>query len=90
MRIAIVYTTPFSEMAHTEGETLTLQTATLGDLVEVLGKRLGPKFKEALIDPSTQEVRSGMIILLHGRQSELSTKLKNGDEVAFLMAMAGG
>lgn len=90
MRIAIAYTPPFSEIAHTEREMVTLPDATLADLVGVLAERHGPKFKEALVDSDTGDVLHGMVILLNGQRSELRTRLEDGDEVAFLMAMAGG
>ncbi|MFC1864308.1 MoaD/ThiS family protein [Chloroflexota bacterium] len=90
MRIAIAYATPFSEIAHTEREMVTLQGTILADLVGLLAERHGPKFKDVLVDSDTGDVLHGMVILVNGRRSDLMTRLENGDEVAFLMAMAGG
>lgn len=90
LRVAIVYTTPFSEIASTESETVMLPVATVTDLVGVLAKRFGPKFEETLIDSDIRDIRPGMVILLNGHRCDLSTKLEDGDEVGFLMAMAGG
>ncbi len=90
LKIAIVYTSPFSEITHTESETVTLQGASLASLVGLLAEKHGPRFKQTLIDSDTGELLSGNVILLNGQRSGLKARLKDGDEVAFLMAMAGG
>lgn len=90
MRVTAVYFSPFSNMTHLERETVTLKGSTLAELVETLAQKHGTSFKEALIDPHTGGFLPGMTVLRDGRRLDLSARLQDGDEVVFVMAIAGG
>ena len=90
MKVAAVYAPPFNDLTRLEKETVALEGGTLADLVAAIAARHGAPFRETFLDPQSGEIVPGMVALLNGRRVGLSAALADGDEVAFLMAMAGG
>ena len=90
MTVTAVYGSGFSQITGLQRETVRLDGDTLGDLIEILQERHGGEFREALVDPHTGNILPGMTVLVGGRRLDPSAKIANGDEVAFVMAIAGG
>ena len=71
------------------------EKATIKEMLKDLSENFDHDFKEAIIDPKTQEVSSHIRILVNGRHyqflpNRLNTELKEGDEVALFPPIAGG
>lgn len=64
--------------------------AKLGDLLEELTKRYGPKFKGELFQPGKWEVKPYIKVLLNGHGAELKARLSEGDVVAIFPPVGGG
>ena len=89
-KVRTSYLAMFSEVTGRDSDIVVLDQPTLGRLVETVGNKYGPKFREALFDPDTDEFMPGVAVLVNGRRLPLDAKLNDGDEVAFLVAYAGG
>ena len=77
-----------------EGE-MEVEHATIRELLTGLSERYGTRFKDQVLDPQTNEVRSENQILLNGRHYRylpegLDTELKEGDFLAIFPLVAGG
>ena len=90
MTVTAVYVSGFSQITHLQRETVSLAGETLGDLIAALQERHGPEFRDAIVDPHTGNILPGMAVLVGGHRLDPSAKIANGDEVAFVMAIAGG
>ena len=90
IEIKAVYHAVFEELAGRSGEQIALDQSSFGALVEHLDLRYGHSFVDTLLDRRTGYFKSGVIALANGRQLEPSTVLADGDEVVFLVALAGG
>ena len=90
MKVTVIYVSPVSDITHQKNEAVTLAGTTLGDLLEALAEKHGTSFKEAFTDFPTGGMLPGMAALVNGRRLDLNAKLEEGDEVAFVMAIAGG
>lgn len=90
MRVTAVYVSGFSHLTDLERETVSLEGDTVGDLIEALQERYGRAFRDAIIEPHTGGILPGMAVLVGGHRLDPGAKLSNGDEVAFVMAIAGG
>lgn len=90
IEIKAVYHAVFEELAGRRGEQITLEQSSFGALIEQLDLRYGRSFVDTLLDRRTGYFRAGVIALANGHQVEPSTALAHGDEVVFLVAMAGG
>lgn len=66
------------------------ERVTLSDLFQALVVRYGDGFKEMLFGSETEGVSPGVQVLVNNRLFPLEAQLKDGDEVAFVMALAGG
>lgn len=62
----------------------------VGDLLEDLTKRYGPKFEGELFQPGTRKVKAYIKVLLNGHGAELKAKLSEGDVVAIFPPVGGG
>lgn len=90
IEIKAVYHAVFEELAGRCGEQIALDQSSFGALIEQLDRRYGRCFGDTLLDRRTGYFKPGVIALANGRQLEPSTALADGDEVVFLVAMAGG
>ena len=90
IEIKAVYHAVFEELTGRQGEQIALDQSSFGALIEQLDLRYGRSFVDTLLDRRTGYFKSGVIALANGRQLEPSTALAHGDEVFFLVAMAGG
>jgi MoaD family protein len=80
-----------------DGVSLELETeeATLRDALNVLSNQYGKRFEDIMFDPLTQEIKRSILILLNGQPyinlgKRLDSELKDGDEITFCPALAGG
>lgn len=80
----------FQDIAARKQDTMQFDRPTLADVLAEIERRYGRKFIDAAIDPRTNDLRAGVMMLVNGRHIDFSTPLNEGDEVAFLMSMAGG
>jgi len=67
---------------------------TVGDLIDFLSERYDSSFKEELIDPQTNELRSLYRIFVNGRDidslSKLKTRIREGNKILFFPPVSGG
>jgi len=80
----------FEQLAGRPGERIALEPPSFDALIEALDLRYGRSFCDTLLDRRTGYFKAGAIALANGRQLEPSTTFADGDEVFFLVAMAGG
>ena len=66
------------------------ERAKVGDLLEELTKRYGPKFEEELFQAGKREVKAYIKILLNGHGAELKARMSEGDVVAIFPPVGGG
>ena len=91
IRVKTWYHGPFSDLADREQEDIILaERSTPADLFHSLVAKYGDGFQEMLFTPETGEISPGVLVLVNNTLFPQDTQLKNGDEVAFLMAVAGG
>ena len=91
-RVKTLYTSLFRNITGKAEEAIYLETPVVKELIDYLSRLYGPKFRELVIDPQTGEfsLTRGVCIFVDGHRVGMSDRLSEGDEVAFLMAMAGG
>ena len=66
------------------------ERAKVGDLLEELTKRYGPKFEGELFQAGKREVKAYIKVLLNGHGAELKARLSEGDVVAIFPPVGGG
>jgi len=69
---------------------LTAEDSTLNGLLKELSRRYGDKFKKQIFDPQTGGVKFYRIVINGRHCLDLETPLKNGDQIDFYPALAGG
>ncbi len=90
MRVRAIYNGILSEIVGCDSETIESDLLTLGTLIDGLEKRHGDRIKELKIRSASEEDVPWLLILVNGQRVDLSTKLEDGDEVDFVMPLAGG
>jgi molybdopterin converting factor small subunit len=91
VKVKTWYHGPFSDIVGLEHEdNILAERPTLADLFDALVTRYGDGFKEILLASDTGEISPGVVVLVNSTLCPRDTELKDGDEVAFLMALAGG
>lgn len=90
VKVKACYHAFFSQIAGRDEEVVLLEQPTLGSLVQSLLERYGQEFAAALLDASSGELSSGVSLLVNGSRVPFAAELRDGDEVYFLMAIAGG
>ena len=88
--VRTLYFAVFEQIAGRRGESLKLEEPTFGALVGILDRRYGRRFGDTLLDRQTGYFQPGVIALANGRQLDPGSPLAEGDEVVFMVAMAGG
>lgn len=86
----VLYDSLFSQVTGRYEEERPFSSGTVADLIESLAQGYGPRFRELAVDPTSGGIPDTIAILVNGQRPELSLKLREGDEVAFLMPLAGG
>ncbi len=66
------------------------EDGTLRGLLNELSRRHGEKFKKQIFDSQTGEVKFYRIVVNGRHCIDLETPLKNGDQIDFYPALAGG
>lgn len=89
-KVNVFYDGVFSRLTGREREWVELSVPDFSHLMEMLCREYGEQFREAVIDPQNGEVRSGVSVLSNGRRVDPDSPLHDSDEVAFLIAIAGG
>jgi molybdopterin converting factor small subunit len=89
-KVSVFYDGVFAGLTGREKEWVELEVSDFSHLVDKLSKDYGDRFREAVLDTERMEVRAGVSVLNNGRRVELKTLLQEGDEVAFLISIAGG
>lgn len=89
MRVSVFFDAVFSRMTGTDHAQVEVEEATLGGLAAALSRRFGEGLRGALL-AGDGKLASGVTVLQGGRQLDLDSPLHEGEEVAFLVAIAGG
>ena len=91
VKVKIWYHGPFFDITGREEEDNVFPgRPTLADLFDTLTAKYGDEFKEMLSASHTGGFSPGVVVFVNSTQLPIDTELKDGDEVAFLMAIAGG
>jgi MoaD family protein len=90
LKITVRFLGAFSDTVEAKEETFELDDPLVGSLIDYLLRRNGEKFRELMIDPSTDTLRGGTTLLVNGHSREHDHRLSDGDEVALLTPVAGG
>jgi MoaD family protein len=90
MKVNVKYLGAFTDAAASKEETFELEGASVGSLVDLMLERNGEKFRELMIDPSTENLRGGVTLLVNAHRRDMDYELSDGDEVALLTPVAGG
>ncbi len=86
--VTVKYLMVFSQITKKRREEVTLKdSASLGDLVEILVKKYGRKLKKAL--GRDLEHRS-VLFYVNGEETALDSTLRDGDEVIISYPVGGG
>ena len=65
--------------------------STLSDLLDLMIRKYGIRFKKIAIDPETNQVSSSICILVNGKiANTLQERLKEGDEITLFIPVSGG
>jgi molybdopterin converting factor small subunit len=90
IQVKVGYHAAFSDITGVEEDVILAEELTLGELVTILVTRYGDPFKDLLLDPHTGDIRSGIMVLVNDLLPSRGARLHDGDEVVFLMPLAGG
>jgi len=94
VRVKVSHYVLIDEHSGVKTEYVEVPKATIGDLIDQLAKKYGPKFRSLLLDPKTGELQYGIIVSLNDQDvramKSLMTPLKNGDRVSLLPPISGG
>ena len=96
INVDLVYLTMFREITGRGEERIRVEAnSTLGGVLELLSKKYGQRFREALFDPKTNKVRGHNHITINGQLAHLLDQgfeiaLKQGDRVIIAHAVSGG
>lgn len=90
LHIKTVYDALFSDITGCNSDVIAISKPTVAALVQAADKKYGRKFSEALLDPDTAQLIPAVSVLANGRRLSIDDKLSDGDEVAFVVPIAGG
>ncbi len=94
--VDVAYLTLFREITGKGEEQMKVEPgSTLRSTLQHLADRHGAKFREALFDPKTGNVRGHNHVTLNGQlahlqEKGLDVKLKDGDRIVVAHAVSGG
>jgi MoaD family protein len=89
-RIEINYYSTYAKITGKSHEIIEIDEPTLGNLIDQVRNKYGEKLDAIMWDEKAKDLKKGMSVLVNGRNLPFDTKLKNSDQVAFLILMAGG
>jgi molybdopterin converting factor small subunit len=92
VQVKLIYTTQLKDALGCAGEPVELSdSATLGELLDELGRRHGDTFQE-FVWAAPGKLRASMIICIGNTtaHAELTTVLRDGDEILLLSPVSGG
>ena len=88
----VKYFATFRELTRERSRHIDETPATVGELLELLSKRYGPAFRNAVFDHGL--LHTELILLVNGRNvrisGELDTPLQADDQVSVFPMVAGG
>lgn len=90
MKVKVYYHASFSDITGREEEIIQTECLTLEEMLDNLRVRYGKEFEELLFDQKTGNISPGVVVFVNSLLTPRHTPLKDGDEVAFLMPLAGG
>jgi MoaD family protein len=96
LQVSVKFFTALREITGKKEETLTFKdskTVTIDAILRKLIQRYGKSFREYVFDGKTGEVKSFLQFLVNGRsmtETELGTKLEDGDVLAIIPPVGGG
>ena len=90
MNIKLIYDSLFFDVTRRHEEVVTVETATVDNLIELLSRRYGQAFKDTIIDPYTHSPKPQVTILVNGHHQAWDAPIPDSAEVAFLVPIAGG
>jgi len=94
LKITVKYYAMLSNLMGIREDSLDVREPTVKGVIEDMTRKHGQKFLEYLIDSKTGDLRYGLMILVNNKSihylNGLNTRLKEGDVVAFIPAVAGG
>jgi MoaD family protein len=96
LQVSVKFFTALREITGKKEETLTFKdskTVTIDVILRKLIQRYGKSFREYVFDGKTGEVKSFLQFLVNGRsmtETELGTKLEDGDVLAIIPPVGGG
>lgn len=86
--VTVKYLMVFSQVTGKKQERLAIEEgATINDLLKILYNRYGRKFKK-LIEQDLEN--RSVLFVVNGEVKDMSTKLKDGDEVLISYPVGGG
>jgi MoaD family protein len=87
-QVTIKYLMVFSQVTEKKEEKLTIgENDTIEDILKMLYNRYGRKFKK-LIEQDFEN--RSVLFVVNGESKDVSTKLKDGDEVLISYPVGGG
>ncbi len=90
-RIKVQYVGLLRQLTNCSEEELPMPAgSTLYSLIKLLGDKHGDRFRAEVFDSEKGDLRPGIVVLVNGALSTFQAPLKSGDQVVFLIALAGG
>ena len=94
MTVTMLYITNIKEVTGKREEKVRLEGSTLGDLINLLIAKYGPRFRELALSPDGQEVGDEIALLINGQSYHtlggLKAELKDNDTLLMGMTAVGG
>ena len=92
MRIAVSFFTIVKQYAGMPGMEVELSDdATLKELLEEVGRRIGDKFPEWIWDPQNQAFNPSILVFVDNQQvRDLNRRLQDGSQVYLAVGLLGG
>ena len=92
MNIKLRYFGFFEDITGRKEESLgfTKDNLCVGDVIYLLSEKYGTPFINTLINPNTNQIREGCILLLNDTKGYLGEQINDGDVISMLPVLAGG
>jgi len=69
---------------------LTNDNSSVEDVIHLLSEKYGTPFINTLINPNTNQIREGCILLLNDTKGYWGEQINDGDVISMLPVLAGG
>jgi molybdopterin converting factor small subunit len=92
MDIKLKYFGFFENLAGRKEESLgfTRDVLRVRDVITYLSEKHGTPFRNTLMNPDTNQIREGCVLLLNDIKGCLDDEIENGDVISLLPVLAGG